>query len=77
MTTTPQQDARYKILQQASNGWHLIEDRAQNLTKGQCDRMLKEYIRKGENPNDLRAVSQEDARFPTKPKSEGWLPTNF
>ena len=58
-------------------GWHLIEDRAQNLTKGQCDRMLKEYIRKGENPNDLRAVSQEDPRFPTKPKSEGWLPTNF
>ena len=77
MTNTPQQDARYKILQQASNGWHLIEDRAQDLTKGQCDRMLKEYIRKGENPNDLRAVGQEDPRFPTKPKSEGWLPTNF
>ena len=77
MTNTPQQDTKYKILQQASNGWHLIEDRAQDLTKGQCDRMLKEYIRKGENPNDLRAVSQEDPRFPTKPKSEGWLPTNF
>ena len=77
MTNTPQQDTKYKILQQASNGWHLIEDRAQDLTKGQCDRMLKEYIRKGENPNDLRAVSQEDPRFPTKPKSEGWLPTNL
>ena len=77
MTNTPQQDSRYKILQQASNGWHLIEDRAQDLTKGQCDRMLKEYIRKGENPNDLRAVLQDDRRFPTKPKSEGWLPPNF
>ena len=77
MTNTPQQDARYKILQQASNGWHLIEDRAQNLTKGQCDRMLKEYIRKGENPNDLRAVLQDDRRFQTNQKSEGWLPTNF
>ena len=77
MTNTPQQDLQYKIVQQASNGWHLIEDRAQNLTKGQCDRMLKEYIRKGENPNYLRAVSQEDPRFPTKPKSVGWLPTNF
>ena len=77
MTNTPQQDLQYKIVQQASNGWHLIEDRAQNLTKGQCDRMLKEYIRKGENPNDLRAVSQEDPSFPTKPKSEAWLPTNF
>ena len=77
MTNTPQQESQYKIVQQATNGWHLIEDRAQNLTKGQCDRMLKEYIRKGENPNDLRAVSQEDPRFPTKPKSEGWLPTNF
>ena len=77
MTNTPQQDSRYKILQQASNGWHLIEDRAQDLTKGQCDRMLKEYIRKGENPNDLRAVLQDDRSFPSKAKSEGWLPTNF
>ena len=77
MTNTPQQELQYKIVQQASNGWHLIEDRAQNLTKGQCDRMLKEYIRKGENPNDLRAVLQDDRRFPTNPKSEGWLPTNL
>ena len=77
MTNTTQQELKYKIIQQATSGWHLIEDRAQNLTKGQCDRMLKEYIRKGENPNDLRAVLQDDRRFPTKAKSEGWLPTNF
>ena len=78
MTNTPQQESQYKIVQQATNGWHLIEDRAQNLTKGQCDRMLKEYIRKGENPNDLRAVSQEDPRFPTPPSTNpGWIPTNF
>ena len=77
MTNTPQQELKYKIIQQASNGWFLIDEQAQNLTKGQCDRMLKDYVRNGENPNDLRAVSQEDPRFPTKPKSEGWLPTNF
>ena len=78
MTNTPQQDARYKVLQQGSNGWHLIEDRAQNLTKGQCDRMLKDYIRGGENPNDLKAVLQDDKRFPTPPSTNtGWIPTNF
>ena len=78
MTNTPQQDSRYKILQQASNGWHLIEDQAQNLTKGQCDRMLKRYIRDGENPNDLKAVLQDDVRFPTGSKTDkGWLPTNL
>ena len=78
MTNTPQQDSKYKIVQQATNGWHLIEDRAQNLTKGQCDRMLKDYVRNGENPNDLKAVLQDDARFPTPPTTNpGWLPTNI
>ena len=78
MTNTPQQDSKYKIVQQATNGWHLIEDRAQNLTKGQCDRMLKDYIRGGENPNDLKAVLQDDVRFPTPPTTNpGWLPTNI
>ena len=77
MTNTPQQDSKYKIVQQATNGWHLIEDRAQNLTKGQCDRMLKEYVRNGENPNDLKAVLQDDVRFPTAPSSKGWMPTNL
>ena len=77
MTNTPQQDTKYKILQQASNGWHLIEDRAQDLTKGQCDRMLKEYIRKGENPNDLRAVAQDDPRYPTTDRGAGWIPQNL
>ena len=78
MTNTPQQDAKYKIVQQATNGWHLIEDRAQNLTKGQCDRMLKDYIRGGENPNDLKAVLQDDVRFPTPPTTNpGGLPTNI
>ena len=78
MTNTPQQDAKYKIVQQATNGWHLIEDRAQNLTKGQCDRMLKDYIIGGENPNDLRAVLQDYKIFPTPPSTNpGWVPTNF
>ena len=74
MTNTPQQDSRYKILQHASNGWHLIEDRAQDLTKGQCDRMLKEYVRNGENPNDLRIVWQDDPRYPTLEPRPGFIP---
>tara|TARA_Y100001963_G_C6730402_1_gene423588 strand:+ start:469 stop:705 length:237 start_codon:yes stop_codon:yes gene_type:complete len=72
-----QQETKYKILQQASNGWYLIEDSAQNLTKGQCDRMLKTYIRGGENPNDLRAVLQNDPRYPTTNNGPGWVPQNL
>ena len=77
MTNTPQQESQYKIVQQATNGWHLIEDRAQNLTKGQCDRMLKDYVRNGENPNDLKAVLQDDPRYPTQKPDPGYIPTNL
>ena len=55
----------------------MIEDSAQNLTKGQCDRMLKQFIRGGENPNDLRAVTQDDPRYPTENKGSGWVPQNL
>ena len=40
--------------------------------------MLKDYVRNGENPNDLKAVLQDDVRFPTPPTTNpGWLPTNI
>ena len=45
----------YKILKNASNGWFLIEDRAMNLTKENCDQLLKAYFNSGENPNDIKA----------------------
>ena len=50
-------EARYKILHNATNGWYLIKENATNLTKDQCDQMLSNLVNiEGVNPNDLRAV---------------------
>jgi len=49
-------EARYKILHNATNGWYLIKESATNLTKDQCDKMLNTLVNEGINPNDLRAV---------------------
>ena len=55
----------YKILTFQTNGWNLIEDYANNLTRNQCDEMLNDFIREGYNPNKLKAVSVDDPRFPS------------
>ena len=50
-------EARYKILHQATNGWYLFRENTTNLTKDQCDQMLNNFVNiEGINPNDLRAV---------------------
>ena len=54
----------YKILLQATNGWHLIEDYATNLSKDRCSQLLNQFINEGYNPNDLKAVRVNDPRFP-------------
>ena len=64
----------YKILKNASNGWFLIEDRAMNLTKENCDQMLRAYFNGGENPNDIKAVLQNDPRYPTTNIKPGFVP---
>lgn len=53
----------YKILLQATNGWHLIEDYATNLSKDRCSQLLNQFINEGYNPNDLKAVSVNDPRY--------------
>ena len=53
----------YKILNFNTNGWNLIEDHANNLTKEQCDKMLNEFVAEGYNPNKLKAVAVDDTRF--------------
>ena len=63
MTNTPQQELKYKIVQQATNGWHLIEDYATNLTKDRCSQLLNQFINEGNNPNDLKAVLVNDPRY--------------
>ena len=68
----------YKILQNATNGYHLIADDAIHLNKEQATEKYWGYVNSGENPNDLKAVLQDDVRFPTGSKTDkGWLPTNL
>jgi hypothetical protein len=50
----------YKILQQFTNEWELIDPQARKLSKEQCDAMLSYYVAEGVNPNDLRAVVDND-----------------
>ena len=50
----------YKILQQFTNEWELIDPQARKLTKEQCDVILNECVANGENPNDLKATPDHD-----------------
>ena len=65
---------QYKILERITTGWHLIGHRAHHLTKEQCDAMLHELVEQGQNPGDLKAVLQDDPRYPTKDPDPGFIP---
>ena len=65
---------RYKILERVTSGWHLIDARAYDLTKENCDTMLDKFISSGQNPNDLKAVLVDDPRYPTKKPDIGYVP---
>ena len=67
-------DKRYKILERVTTGWHLISNNADELTKEECDKMLKELVDQGQNPGDLKAVLQEDPRYPTQKPDPGFIP---
>ena len=64
---------RYKIIEQDTTGWSVIPE-AQNLTKEECDVKLNEFVRLGANPNALKAVLQDDRRFPNPPTDKGFIP---
>ena len=70
-------DKKYKILERITTGWHLIANNADDLDKEECDRMLKELVDQGQNPNDLKAVSQDDLRYPTEKPDPGYIPQNL
>ena len=53
----------YKILTFNTNGWNLIEDYANNITREKCDELIQEFIAEGYNPNKLKAVAVDDTRF--------------
>ena len=41
---TMTEEKRWKILERVTTGWHLIANNADELTKEECDKMLKELI---------------------------------
>ena len=46
----------YRIEELCTDEWQLIHQSAQQLTKEQCNHMLRNYLDNGVNPNHLRAV---------------------
>ena len=67
-------DKRWKILERVTSGWVLIAADADELTKSECDKKLKDYVEGGQNPGDLKAVLQEDPRYPTEKIDPGYIP---
>ena len=74
---TMTEEKRWKILERVTTGWHLIANNADNLTKEDCDRMLQDLVDQGQNPGDLKAVPQDDPRYPTIKQDPGYIPTNI
>ena len=44
----------YRLEELSTNDWHLVNSRAQNMTKEQCDAMLRECLDNGIPPSRLR-----------------------
>ena len=71
---TMTEEKKYKILERITTGWVLIAADADELSKEDCDRKLQEYVDGGQNPIDLKAVLQEDPRYPTQKIDPGYIP---
>ena len=67
-------EKKYKILERITTGWVLIAADADELSREDCDRKLQEYVDGGQNPIDLKAVLQEDPRYPTQKIDPGYIP---
>jgi len=64
----------YKIMMNATNGYHLVDDGALHLSKEQATAKFWELINGGENPNDIKIVWQDDPRYPTTEAKPGFIP---
>ena len=69
-----EQVKEYKIMLNASNGLHLIDDSAIHLTRQEAADKWQGYVEGGENPNDLKIVWQDDPRYPTLEPRPGFIP---
>ena len=71
------EEKRYKILDLVTTGYHLIDNRAYNLTKEECDVMINEFMESGQSPNAIKAVLVNDPRYTDeKPSKTGYIPTD-
>ena len=71
------EEKRYKILELVTTGYHLIDNRAYNLTKEECDVMINEFMESGQSPNAIKAVLVNDPRYTDeKPSKTGYIPTD-
>ena len=69
------EEKRYKILELVTTGYHLISNRAYNLTKEECNVMINEFIEKGQSPSAIKAVLVNDPRYiDEKPSETGYVP---
>ena len=50
----------YKIEEEGTNGWALVDHKYQHLTKEECSELLESLMAKGANPNYLRVVRDDD-----------------
>lgn len=50
----------YRIEELCTDGWSLVDDCSQKLTREQCDQLLEYYLSQGYNPNYLRAVVDQN-----------------
>ena len=69
------EEKRYKILELVTTGYHLISNRAYNLTREQCDVMINEFIENGQTPTSIKAVLVDDPRYKDEiPSDPGYIP---
>ena len=60
---------RYKLLELSTSGWSLIDSKAQNLTKEDCDVWIQKAMDNGVAQNRLKVARNEDPRYPETPES--------
>ena len=51
-------------MNESTTSWVLIDDKAQNLTKQECDKWINDLLIGGANPNYFKIAAQNDPRYP-------------
>ena len=52
-------------MNESTTSWVLIDDKAQNLTKAECDKWIDDLLVRGANPNYFKIAIQNDPNYPT------------